>query len=415
MALNYLNKVGAKTRLLQEDKRIAARKTYALKRSFLDRFRVNKIYEIAEICFKNGYLWPETPEETVVIDKLIEHIRGGNHAIIPRDIALIACYRPLYKTDIADVILQAASQVNNPEFQNLVTYAIKEPREEKALVSDIVTLGDISKDQTDDMPYPRWTYKGKNMHQAEAVSENPLNILIVNSVMSAFYAALEQPTSQIYALDSNIANLAYGMRIGKEQNVNNIKYIHGDFMNIQQLNIEFEYIHAAGVLSHLEEPLAGWNVLNSVLCDGGLMHIGLYSKRARKAVNAARSYLSDSGMSYSLDNLRAFRAHVKTLKSDDAMMPIALMPQFYSLWECRDLIFPPVEHQFDILEIKEALKTLNLNFVNFVKNDKRMDLFYEAFPSEEERADLNLWHEFEQRNPETFIGMYHFMCQKPAT
>jgi hypothetical protein len=77
----------------------------------------------------------------------------------------------------------------------------------------------------------------------------------------------------------------------------------------------------------------------------------------------------------------------------------------------RDLIFHVQEHRFTILQIEDCLNDLGLKFCGF--EDQDITSRFKEFHGEESNiCDLLLWHEFEESNTNTFIGMYQFWCQK---
>ena len=57
------------------------------------------------------------------------------------------------------------------------------------------------------------------------------------------------------------------------------------------------------------------------------------------------------------------------------------------------------------------LDELGLTFCGF-ENTKINKMFKEKYPEDEKLYNLNYWNEFEIQNPDTFIGMYQFWCQK---
>jgi len=83
---------------------------------------------------------------------------------------------------------------------------------------------------------------------------------------------------------------------------------------------------------------------------------------------------------------------------------------FYSMSNCRDLLFPAHENRSTIPQIQTFLDENNLQFLGFVINGRLRDLFSRRF-SREREADLRLWHQFETENPHAFRGMYEFWVQ----
>ena len=92
---------------------------------------------------------------------------------------------------------------------------------------------------------------------------------------------------------------------------------------------------------------------------------------------------------------------------------ISKSTDFYSTSMCRDLLFHAQEHRFTLLQIEEALKALSLRFLGFeIRDDRLLTAFKKTNPGREALRSLPLWHDFEQGNPDTLIGMYQFWCQK---
>ena len=98
---------------------------------------------------------------------------------------------------------------------------------------------------------------------------------------------------------------------------------------------------------------------------------------------------------------------------DNEMAKICNRYDFFSLSNCRDLLFHVQEQRFTLPQIEQALKSLQLNFLGFEMEDRRtLSRFRESHPDRDCLTSLSLWHEFELDNPDTFRGMYLFWCQK---
>ena len=86
---------------------------------------------------------------------------------------------------------------------------------------------------------------------------------------------------------------------------------------------------------------------------------------------------------------------------------------FFSLSGCRDLLFHVQEHRFTLLQIGAALQAFKLKFLGFELQDRRaLRNFTKSHSSKSALTSLNLWHEFELENPDTFQGMFQFWCKK---
>ena len=74
------------------------------------------------------------------------------------------------------------------------------------------------------------------------------------------------------AVDLSLASLAYAQRKSNELSFTNIDYLQADILHLHQMGKEFDIIESAGVLHHMDEPMAGWRVLVDLLKPGGLMN-----------------------------------------------------------------------------------------------------------------------------------------------
>lgn len=145
------------------------------------------------------------------------------------------------------------------------------------------------------------------------------------------------------------------------------------------------------------------------------MKIGLYSETARQCIFEGRSIITDKGYMTSPEDIRHSRYDFIAMAEDgnEEMKKIINFRDFFSMSECRDLLFHVQEHCFTLPQIEETLKSLNLKFLGFELQDQRaVRTFKASHPQEHALTSLALWNEFELKNPDTFAGMYSFWCQK---
>ena len=94
------------------------------------------------------------------------------------------------------------------------------------------------------------------------------------------------------------------------------------------------------------------------------------------------------------------------------MAKICNTSDFFSLSNCRDLLFHVQEYRFTLPEIEEALKSLNLKFLGFEMVDQTpLRMFRDSYPDRHDATSLSLWHKFELKHPDKLLG-YPFWCQK---
>src|SRR5260370_20286045 len=103
-------------------------------------------------------------------------------------------------------------------------------------------------------------------------------------------------------MDLSLSRLCYAKRKTCELGLKNVEYAQADILKLQSIDRSFDVIEAGGVLHHLAEPFAGWRVLLSILRPGGLMRLGLYSRRGRQDITAARAFIAERGYGSSPDD-----------------------------------------------------------------------------------------------------------------
>ena len=217
--------------------------------------------------------------------------------------------------------------------------------------------------------------------------------------------------SKVLAIDLSLSSLAYAKRKTDELGIKNIKYMQADILDLGKLNKQFDIIESAGVLHHMDNPMAGWKVLTDCLKPGGLMKIGLYSKIARQQSSSKiRGEISQGGIGSSKTEMKSFRN--KLIKSGKDHHKLILdSPDFYSLSTLRDLLFHVQEHRFTIPQIGDYLGQLGLKFCGF-ETSQIVSHFIQTNKAKDDPYDLDKWHDFEGDNPRVFASMYQFWCQK---
>ena len=145
------------------------------------------------------------------------------------------------------------------------------------------------------------------------------------------------------------------------------------------------------------------------------MRIGLYSETARQDIISGRSLIAEKGYTSSPEDIRRCRQDIIAMAEDGNRMMerICNGKDFFSLSECRDLLFHVKEHRFTLPQIKATLQALDLKFLGFAMRDQStLRKFRKSHPSRRALTSLDLWHEFELKNPNTFRRMYQFWCKK---
>ena len=383
-------------------------------------------------CFTNEYVYFETADETLRVEALAADMaqvfgRGGQPLL--KDILCLATYRPLHRYAWRDR-LELLDEV--PEVR---VRLIDEPVAEIALADNVSCLTEVAnetsravKAQYEENPYPRWVKLGlplkpRSMEQFFSEAELELTYEGIKSVscpsilvagcgtgQHSITTAARFLNSRVLAIDLSRSSLAYAQRKSNELGIANVEYGQADILALDHLHQTFDVIETAGVLHHMEDPMAGWEVLTGLLNFGGLMKIGLYSDFARRHIASVRREIRSLGIGESEKEIRAFRRYIAESR-DHQHRQIVNTTDFFALSNLRDLIFHVQEHRFTLLQIKECIDHLGLRFCGFADLEI-VAKFKKFFGEDSNVCDLSLWNQFEERNPDTFVTMYQFWCQK---
>jgi hypothetical protein len=165
------------------------------------------------------------------------------------------------------------------------------------------------------------------------------------------------------------------------------------------------------VLHHLRDPFAGWRVLLSLLRPSGFMQVGLYSELARRPIVAASRFMAERGYGPSAEGIRRGRQELIAAADGPARAVIEL-GDFYTVSDCRDLLFHAQEHRLTLPRIKAFLEDAGLRFLGFDLELWQLRAYASQWPSDTAMTNLEQWHVFETHHPETFLGMYQFWVRR---
>lgn len=383
--------------------------------------------------FINEYVFDATEDETAQLGRLRDDVAEAiarNEPVAPIKVAILASYLPLHSLAGADKL---ASQSWPGAVASLVAQQVGDYREELAIRPAIERLTAIEDDvsekvraQYEENPYPRWSrvlaetqalpvdhYIGMRVPGApyKPLGNRALDVLIAGcgTGQHAIQRAQQLQSANVLAIDLSLSSLSYAIRKTRELGLTNLRYAQADILALEGGNT-FDVIDSSGVLHHLKEPLTGWRRLAGLLRPGGLMHIGLYSSTARRDINTARAYLAQQGRDFSVPEVRRLRAEFASRAPGDELHNITQFSDFFSMSECRDLLFHVQEHQFSIPQIADFLRESGFTFLGF-ETPARTG-YLRRFPADRAATDLANWAVFESENPSTFAQMYQFWIQK---
>ncbi len=393
---------------------------------------LNFIISLAEQCFLNEYVFFQTDREIEMANRLLNVVEN-DHNINELQIAILACYIPLTNSKIlTKKLLNYQSQ--NQLFNDLINMQIKEPLEELEIKKTISSLGKTSniiskkvKDQYEENPYPRWRYITKGFHSnflnilKNDIKPNTLiseNKFFKPKVLIAGCGTGQQlenvicyENSNILALDLSFSSLAYAKRKMKELKVNNIEFLHGDILNLNEIDKKFDVIECVGVLHHMENPEDGLKILTDLLEPHGFLKIGLYSELSRKHIIEVRSLMKNKNFSNTIKDVRDCREFIKKKKNNKFFKKITYNYDFYSTSSIRDLIFHVQEQRFTLDSISKLLNRLDLEFLGFTNKELKQK-YSKHFPKDTKNTNIQNWAKFERKIPDIFISMYQFWLRK---
>ena len=391
---------------------------------------------LAQQCFINEYIFYCSDEEKQQAEQLRERLVEAlsNGASVPECwLGAVAAYFPLASLSRADLLVERRWSAPAGE---LVVRQVVEVHEERRLRGAIPRLTAIDdsvslavRQQYEENPYPRWTKPSPvvpttieahlrqlfpivSLHTV--VKTNGAEILVAGcgTGQHSIETARQFPEARVLAVDLSLSSICYAERKTRELGVKNLRHAQADILKLRSIGLTFDVIEASGVLHHLAQPLAGWQVLLAILRPGGFMRLGLYSKRARQDVTAVRALIAQRGYAPSAEDIRRFRHELTGLGDDSPLSKLVGRLDFFSTSPCRDLLFHVQEHQFTLPQIDDFLRQNQLEFLGFDLPGGVLHSFRRRFPNDRTMADLAHWHTFEMENSFAFTNMYQFWIRK---
>ena len=390
-------------------------------------------------CFHNEYAYVHDALERASVEALAADVREAltRGTDMPEEVVrvllVLGCYRSLEGVAGADSVLSGVRYV--PAIDLLHRRSIADVRTERALRTTFRALTPIDDDVSravrgmyEENPYPRWTLLDRDAPlpmsewlagDVPAVAKTAVDaprVLVAGcgTGQDALWIAANVAGSKVLAMDLSLSSLGYAARRARELQIANIEFVHGDILELNQVPEQFDLVVSTGVLHHMRDPQGGLTVLARCLRSGGLMKLGLYSARARGAVNSARAQIATLQVPATADAIRDFRQQIFASRADSPLKAIEQWDDFYSLSMCRDLLFHVEEHQFTLPRIGEMLAASGLELVGLSDLPQEVwNGYRRLFPDDVEATHLAHWDEYEALHPATFRGMFLFWC-RPA-
>jgi len=389
-------------------------------------------------CFINEYVFACSQDEVDDVARLRERLSAelASGAPVPALwVVALAAYVPLHTLPFADALLAR----DWPDaVRAVLVQQVSEPAEEighRAAMPRLTRIEDASSQavraQYEVNPYPRWTkvapigtpktvdhYLRERFPLApfRPLGKPKLDYLIAGCGAGEQVASVAQAFSDaaITAIDLSLTSLSYARRQIAKMGLTDIAFGQADILELASLGRTFDVIDAAGVLHHIADGDAAWRVLLSILRPGGIMRVALYSTVARRDIAAARRYIASKGYAGGAADIRQCRQDIMAMPADEPIRRVTTIIDFFSISDCRDLLFHVEEHTWTIPQLATFFVENNLEFLGFEVEFGTMRRYAERFPDDPAQTNLAHWRAFEQDNPDTFIGMYQFWLQKPG-
>ena len=405
----------------------------------------------------NEYVWPVTKDEENIIEGLenlllqvTEETQWQLDDIAPA-VLILAQYRDLAKTKIAPALAlpELKKVLNKSYLADIIDYAISNREAEIKLAKKlpywsrnnpqnkhVSTKNSISakvQDQYEENPYPRWQDIGFNTASSyqQALLKNfpqlnlshwqgkqKLNVLVAGcgTGRQAIRLASYFNDLNIIAIDLSARSLAYAEQQASKYKVDNIQFIQADILEFSNFPMLFDVIECSGVLHHMEDPEQGLQSLSNLLSPTGVMKIALYSETARKQVITFRELIAKNKQQSGQDlDQRLLRQALLMNQIPGDWDEIVNSHDFYSMSNCRDLIFHEQEHQFTPHKISNLLVNNQLDFIGMLPSTNARNVFEQKIGNlSGNNNTLDNWDQAEQSQHDIFDGMYQFYCRKQS-
>ncbi len=396
------------------------------------------INALSHQCFLNEYIYYAEPTE---ISNLILFIKNTFLLAIKLQmldkktrlcLLIASCYIPIHEINNEYPQIISLCKKNNfaldiikEQLDNfLIEQKIKTSIKSLSNIQDNISKGVQA--QYEKNPYPRWNaidilppekneaMMFNNKFNLGLDFSTKKRILIAGCGTGKHALAKWHPNMDMTAIDLSKSSLAYAIRRANELGIFDINWMQADILNLGKFDEKFDIIESVGVLHHTRSIEEAFSKLYPLLNTGGLFYLGLYSTKAREPLVQAREKIKELGLSNNTQDIRYLRHMYLSMHNDPVFKDVITFGDFYSTSMFIDLLLHYQEITVDIIFLKYLLDKFNMKFITFVFIDlsETPKLYNKEYPTDPLQQNLDNWHEFEQKYPETFRGMYQLVLQK---
>jgi len=414
-----------------------------LRQALLLHFTQNKnipqdCYELcsalAICCYIDGYVFTVTNDEKSIVSGLIENLPDHSGSL-ENCISVIAMYSPLFDLYKNNTI-KINSDTYDGVFKSLLKLQLDDNILEEVIYDSIETSPEISdatsltvQKQYEGNPYPVWQkldvrqpgsilniLQSITGHQGSVIPQTDQPDILIAGCGTGSHViqtAMRIQHNSLTALDLSRRSLSFAKRKSIEYGLEHIDFRHMDILNVSNIAKKFDLIESVGVLHHMQTPLTGLKRLVNILKPSGLMNIGLYSKLGRRNIISLKAKYDDQDRYVSDDEIRQLRIDIINSNDNDVVNNLISFTDFFSLHECRDLLFHENENNYNMQELASLIEDAGLEFIGFdIQDSSILTSFRKMFPEPNAQSIMSNWRLYEERYPDTFSGMYVFWCRK---
>jgi len=403
-------------------------------------YDVNELSSALAIrCYIDGYVFTVTKDEDHKVKRLLDRFEESAEGSDKKNISLFSMYVSLYELYEKNAGLNISSADYDGVYRKLLKLQLDDNIYEESLYDLIESYSKISnetsltvKRQYEGNPYPVWQII--DVHEPKPIKDIILSAALCSNDIKcrfdnpdiliagcgtgshALQTAMRIQHQSMTALDLSRRSLAFAKRKAAEYGFKDIDFKQLDILNVSDLKKKFDVIESVGVLHHMQDPLTGLKCLVDILKHDGFMNIGLYSKLGRRYIIKSKEIYDNPDRYVSDDEIR--EARISLMNSDDEQLVnnISSYTDFYSLHDCRDLIFHENEKNYNVDELESLLEDAGLEFIGFDSHEPSvLSHFRKMFPEKKSQSRLKNWGEYEEKYPDTFASMYVFWCRKKSS
>ena len=408
---------------------------------FLDKFPV-ALAAIASQAFNSEFIYAVSQDEMDKIAGLEKTILEDLRAVHPFELAILACYQPLFETlresPPEDLQYLQDQSARWPGWLQLIwKIQFIAPFQEALIKQRLPQLTPIEAEfsksiaaQYEARPYPRWQ-STKSVQTPSSVADymmarfthhdwshlpnEPADILFAGcgTGQQVVHMGSGFLSKNTLAVDLSSNSLAYANRKTEELGIANVHFGVADILATKDWDASFDLIVCTGVLHHMQSPEQGLASLVALGKSHTLFFLALYSERGRSHVIAARNLIKEHKIPDTLEGLRVFRELVRGLPDDHPAKPVTQSREFYSASGLHDYVFNIHEVRYSPLQLKTLLEDQRLEFLGFDVPRGDLTTAYKArFPNDKAMVNLENWDTLEADSPDLFEDMMQFWCRK---